>query len=381
MKMVILGGSGIMGASVARDLIKGKEVERVLVADKVVDPTKLHESVKKSEKVTTQTIDVNDHDALVKLMKGNDVVINCVGPFYKYAIPTMKAAIEAGVNYLDIMDDWDTTLAAFDLDEAAKKAGVAICIGYGSSPGFGNIAVRYAAEKMDQVDEVRLLWGFALNDPAGGGAVGHGFHSLRGEVPQYLDGKLVNVPADSGGEEIVDFEEYGKHPVFYWGHPEPITIPRYIKGIKTVVNKGYFLPIWVHDMVMNSIKWGIADTEPIMVGGNSIIPEDFVVQIMLKGATFKKLVEEDTTAPFICLVRGKEGNKPVTYSYYSAGRMAPGTAIPASICAQMLARGEINMKGVLPPEACVDPKVFFAKFAARGFVLNEKKTITEDIEF
>lgn len=382
MKAVVLGGCGIMGASVARDLIKSEEVERVIVADKVVDSTKLHESVQKSAKVTTQTIDVGDHEALVKLIKGNDVVVNVVGPFYKYAIPTMKAAIEAGVNYLDIMDDWDTTIAAFDLDEAARKAGVSVCIGLGSSPGFGNIIVRYAADKMDQVDEVRLLWGYALNDPAGPSVLAHMFHALRGDVPQYLDGKLVNVPAGSGGEEIVDFmEPYGKCPVYYLGHPEPITIPRYIKGIKTVVNKGCFLPLWVNELFFDFIKRGFADREPITMDGNPIVPEDFIVQIMQRGSAFRKQVEEYTTAPLNVVVKGKEGNKAVTYLYESAGRMAPGTAIPASICAQMLARGDISVKGVVAPEGCVDPKIFFADFGKRGFRLSETKTVTEEIEF
>jgi len=381
MKVIVLGGFGIMGSSVCRDLIKGAEVEKVIIADRKIHEENLHESVKVSDKVSTQIVDVADFQTLVEILKGNDVVINCVGPFYKFAIPTMEAAIEAGVNYLDIMDDYDTTMASFDLDELARKAGISICIGFGSSPGFGNIVAKYAAEKLDQVDEIRLLWGFALNDPAGPSVLAHMFHALRGEIPQYLDGKLVNVPGGSGGEEIVDFgEPYGKCPVYYLGHPEPITMPRYFKGVKTVVNKGCFLPLWVNGLFFDLIKHGFADREPVKVNGNPIVPEDFIVQVMQEGASFRKQVEEYTTAPLDVVVKGKEGNKILTYVYRSAGAMAPGTAIPASICAQMLGRGEIKEKGVLPPEACIDPKAFLGMFAKKGFRLFEQKTVLGEVE-
>jgi len=381
MKVVVLGGCGIVGSSVVRDLIKGADVEKVIIADRMIREENLHESVKASNKISRQIVDIADFQALVEILKGNDVVINCVGPFYKSAIPTMKAAIEAGINYLDIMDDYDTTMASFDLDELAREAGISICIGFGSSPGFGNVVAKYAAEKLDQVDEIRLLWGFALNDPAGPGALAHTFHALRGEVPQYLDGKLVNVLGGSGGEEIVDFgEPYGKCPVYYWGHPEPITMPRYFKGVKTVVNKGCLLPLWVNGLFFDLIKHGFADREPVKMNGNSIVPEDFIVQVMQKGASFRKQVEEYTTAPLDVVVKGKKGDEIVTYVYRSAGAMAPGTAIPASICAQMVGRGEIKEKGVLPPEACIDPKAFLSMFARRGFHLFEQKTVLGEAE-
>lgn len=370
-----------MGSSVVRDLIKGDEVEKVAIVDKKVDMTKLHESVRSSKKVSTQTVDVADFQALVKIIKGNDVVVNCVGPYYKYGLHTMKAAIEAGVNYLDIMDDYDTTLAAFDMDEPAKKAGLSLCIGFGSSPGFNNIIVKYAADKLNEVDEVRILWGYTLNDTGGTGVVIHMFHALQGNVPQYLDGKLVYVPAGSGIEEVEFVEPFGKCPVYYVGHPEPITIPRYIKGVKTVVNKAGIIPLWGNQLFKELVERGFASDEPLTVGDNSIIPEQFLAEFIQNSPSFKKHVEEWTTEPGKIIVKGKEGNKVVTYVYNSSGRMAPGTGIPASICAQMLARGEIKEKGVVAPEGCVDPKLFLARFAKKGFRLSETKVVTQEMQF
>jgi saccharopine dehydrogenase-like NADP-dependent oxidoreductase len=40
-------------------------------------------------------------------------------------------------------------------------------------------------------------------------------------------------------------------------------------------------------------------------------------------------------------------------------------AIPLSIGAQMITRGEVKVRGVVPPEAALDPEIFFAELAKR----------------
>lgn len=45
----------------------------------------------------------------------------------------------------------------------------------------------------------------------------------------------------------------------------------------------------------------------------------------------------------------------MTVRYTGQGNMASITSIPAALGAQLLARGKIKLKGVFPPEACVQP--------------------------
>jgi lysine 6-dehydrogenase len=47
------------------------------------------------------------------------------------------------------------------------------------------------------------------------------------------------------------------------------------------------------------------------------------------------------------------------------------TAFPASIIAQMMARGETLMKGATPQERCIPPKAFVAALAARNIHITE----------
>jgi short subunit dehydrogenase-like uncharacterized protein len=43
-----------------------------------------------------------------------------MGPFSLSARPILEAAIECGCDYMDIDDDWESTLAAFELDARAR---------------------------------------------------------------------------------------------------------------------------------------------------------------------------------------------------------------------------------------------------------------------
>ena len=41
-------------------------------------------------------------------------------------------------------------------------------------------------------------------------------------------------------------------------------------------------------------------------------------------------------------------------------------AIPLSIGAQMIARGDVTVRGVIPPELAIDPEIFFDELRIRG---------------
>ncbi|RLD03640.1 MAG: saccharopine dehydrogenase, partial [Chloroflexota bacterium] len=46
--------------------------------------------------------------------------------------------------------------------------------------------------------------------------------------------------------------------------------------------------------------------------------------------------------------------------------------IPLSIGAQMIARGDIKDRGVLPPESVIDPAIFFAELGKRNILIGSK---------
>ncbi|RLB03669.1 MAG: saccharopine dehydrogenase, partial [Deltaproteobacteria bacterium] len=195
-----------------------------------------------------------------------------------------------------------------------------------------------------------------------------------GKVPQYLDGKLEHVPAGSG-EEVVEFPEpLGACQLHYVGHPQPLTMPRYIKGVKTVTIKGGFLPAWVDQLIKEQKELGLLSLEPIEVKGVKVAPYDLTRELW---RTIPENRDKGSMASGVKVrVKGEQGDKQVTYTCEMVGRTAPGTGIPASIGALMLHSGEVEVKGVVAPEGCINPEKFFAAFLKRGAKIHQTETIT-----
>jgi saccharopine dehydrogenase (NAD+, L-lysine-forming) len=318
---------------------------------------------------------------LVDAIRDNDVVINDVGPYSKFGVHTVQAAIDAGVSYIDICDDGNVTKEILKLDEPAKKAGVSICTGFGGSPGVTNILAKYAADKLDEVEEIIIPWSVAMNDPIGKAALTQAMSQFIGSVIQYIDGHWVDVPAGSAGEEILFIEPVGKTEVYYAAHPEPVTLPRYISGVRNVIGKGGFLPTWVSKMFTEFIKLGFVSDQPITIGNISTSVRELMASVVQQAAGFRKQVEEYSLSTCNIVVKGREGRNKVTYTYRLIGHGASGTAIPTSICAQMLARGDIKARGVIAPEVAITPKIFLLELMKRGGSIKEEKTIEKEIEY
>jgi saccharopine dehydrogenase (NAD+, L-lysine-forming) len=379
MRALVLGGTGGMGQGVARDLIKQEQIKEVILGDINTDPNRVQEKLRASEKVSLAKIDVNDHNGMVNEIKKVNVVINCAGPFYKTAVAVAKAAVEAKVNYIDICDDYEAAeiLFASDIDKAAKEAGITVLTGMGSDPGTNNVLVKWYANQLDRVDEVYLYWVVSIAELAGA-AWDHSLHMTLGKIPQYLNGKLEHVDGGSG-EEIEKFlEPLGECLISYVGHPQPLTIPRYIKGVRTVVIKGALIPLWVDKLIKEQKATGLLSNEPIEVRGTKIIPYDLTLKLW---DTIPNNRDNGPAASGLkVIVKGERQGKHVTYTADIVGRMAPGTGLPASIAALMMDAGQVTVKGVVAPEGCIDPDRFLAELLKRGAKIHQTETIKSMLE-
>jgi len=374
MKALVLGGTGGMGQGVARDLIKQEQIKNVILGDINIDPNRVQEKLRASGKVSLIKVDVNDHNGLVKAIRDADVVVNCAGPFYKTAVAVARAAVEAKVNYIDICDDYEATEILFtsDIDEAAKKAGITVLTGMGSDPGTNNVIVKWYANQLDRVDEIDLFWVVSIAELSGA-AWDHSLHMTIGKLPQYLDGKLVHVEGGTGIETAEFLEPLGTCQVRYVGHPQPITIPRYIKGVKKVVVKGALIPAWVDELIREQRETGFLSKESVEVKGTKVIPYDLTLQLW--GAIPNNRDRGPQSSGLKVIVKGERKGKQVTLTADIAGRMAPGTGLPASIAALMLDAGDVTVKGVVAPEGCIDPDKFLAALIQRGARIHQTETI------
>jgi len=373
MQALVLGGTGGMGQGVARDLIKQEQIKKVILGDINTDPSRVQDKLRASGKISLSKIDVNDHGGLVSVIRNSDVVINCAGPFYKTAVTVARAAVEAKVNYIDICDDYEATdiLFSSDIDKAAKEAGITVLTGMGSDPGTNNVIVKWYANQLERVDEIALFWVVSIAELAGA-AWDHGLHMTIGKIPQYLDGKLEYVEGGTGEETAEFLEPLGTCRVRYVGHPQPLTIPRYIKGVKRVIIKGALIPSWVDELIKEQRETGFLSEEPVEVKGAKVAPYDLTLRLW--GAIPNNRDKGPFASGLKVIVKGERKGKQVTYTADIVGRMAPGTGLPASIAALMLDAGDVTVKGVVAPEGCIDPGKFLAALLQRGAKIYQTET-------
>ncbi len=369
MRVTVLGGAGTIGSMAVRILASSGLFSEVVIGDVAFEKAKKLASEIDAEYVSAVKVDVTDSKKLQNVIKGSDVLLSCVGPFYKFAPIVLKASIEAGVNHVDICDDVDATEALLKMDVEAKKAGISALIGMGSSPGVANVLVKFCADLLlDEVESVDIYHAHGGEETEGPAVVKHRIHSMLIPVPVFIDGKfkVVKVLEESGKnlEEDVEFPDVGTYRVYAYPHPETITLPKYIKGVKRVTNLGLVLPPAYAELIKGIVRLGMTSEEPIEVNGQKIAPIEFAVAFALQQRS-KLLKEAGITEPMGCLkivVKGSRSKRPSTYVFSMSSRgmgMREGTGVPAALGTMLMALSKIKLKGVFPPEAAVNPIELF----------------------
>lgn len=362
--VVVLGGAGGVGRVAVQALTQVDDVDEILVADFRADAAAATVAELGDERLRPVAADVSDRPRLTEFVGGADVVLNCVGPFYRFGAPTLRAVIDAGVDYVDICDDLDATRALLDLDGAARDAGVTALIGMGNSPGLANLFVKLCAEQLlDEVSSADIMHIHGGEATEGAAVLKHRIHAMVDDVPLFIDGELIAVrQLESSGAAFVreeDFPGLGPHPVYPYPHPETITLPTAFPSLERATNLGVVFPLSYFEMTQDLVRAGMAREEPISVEGREVAPIDVMVAL-LQAERPRLLAEAGVTGPAGALrvvVGGRQGGAEHTYvcTLASSGEGAgEGTGIPAALGAVLARRGELtDGPGVFAPEAVV----------------------------
>lgn len=364
-KVVVLGGCGGIGTVAARSLAQGGYFDEVVIADLREDAAQALAASIGIAGVTGVAVDATSHESLVSVIRGADVVLNCIGPFYRFGPPALDAAIAAGVNYVDVCDDLAPTQTMLLRDEAAKAAGISALVGMGNSPGLANVFVALCAEMLlDEVLGVDIMHIHGGEPEEGAGVIKHRIHAMTNDIPLFIDGEFVQVRQldESGAAHIrqTDFRHVGTYPVFPYPHPETITLPKFIPGLRRATNLGVIFPLSYFSLTQDMVRVGACTETPIRVGNTDVIPLDFSVAHILSRRA-ELLAEAGIKGPAGCLkvvVEGRKDGKASTFVFQLSSTTAgagEGTGIPAAVGVILMARGSITRKGVFPPEGGVPP--------------------------
>ena len=373
MQIIVLGGAGDMGSRAVEDLATTEGVRRVTIADRNVPAAEEVAArlipIGQGAEVDVRRIDANDHDGLVQAMRGYDVAASAVGPFHLFEAKLVRAAVEAGVDYASICDEWEAAGAVIDqFDGAAREKGVTVITGLGTSPGLSNVAVRYHAQQLDRVRRADVYVYQPLNAGGGEAVVRHMFHIIVGQVVAWRGERRVMVPACSE-ERVVEFPRFGPIKVWNMGHSEPETVPRFIPGIEEVnflmgfgSGSGLFI---------RPARWGLFANRRIRDGVARIVG-------WFERAT---AAEEPDVGAVRIDVWGEVGGEEVHRIACGIGQMREATGLSLAAGTLMLARGELLTEegGVYAPEACLDPQKFIADLSAKGVEAYEDLAMTRRI--
>ena len=148
-----------------------------------------------------RAVALDDPAALTAALAGVDLVLNAAGPFLHTAAPLAEACLAAGVHYLDIGNELQVFRALYDLDQRARRAGVAIIPGAGFGVVATNCLARYVSDAVGGAQTLEVATRAASAQPGPGGAA-----SMRENLPYggwiRRAGRLHPHPLGSGATTI-----------------------------------------------------------------------------------------------------------------------------------------------------------------------------------
>lgn len=349
-RVLVLGGAGDIGGGIVEELVKlGEEVD---IGDvNVQRALEVARSLKDLGDVGAVKVDVTSREDMTAA-RGYEVVVSAVGPFFKYGHVVASALIELGIDAVDVCDDHDATERILGLHRRAIEKDVTFVTGLGWTPGLSNVIAKRCCEELGgEVDEVNIGWFGSAADSKGLAVVMHLLHTVTGEVPMYLEGRLTKVRAGSS-PAVFEFPFIGKLKLYYVGHPEPLTIPSHLRVSRNVTVRGGLVPAWQNGLLRTLVGMRLTATEERLEQLSRAIHR--IEGVFRVGGVGLSGVRVEA-------VRGER-----RVSYCSVNRMRKLTAAPAALGAHSILRGEVSERGVLPPEAVIDPASFLEGLKGLG---------------
>ena len=365
-----------MGSEATRDLTQTSDFEEIVIADVDLQRAQALAAELGGGRISAVQANAGDEVALTEKLRGFDVIANCTT--YHFGMSVIRAAIAARVDYLDLGGLFNTP-RQLELDSLAREAGVTACLGCGATPGVTNLMVRYAADQLERVDEVHIAFASFRSIAPSPGLLDTVLDEFSPVSRRFFweEGQFIEVAAFAGAKHVRFSDPVGEIEVYYVPHSETHTIHRFIgKGVRIVDVRGTWDPKIMRALQVFS-DLGLTAEKKTQFNDQAILTKQFLrAHILEHAANFGGEGEWAFLLNVQVLGQGNGGSLKLEYVTRHPRRAEWGTAatakmtgIPASIAAQKLARSEVTRKGVLAPEACFEPRSFFAELAKRGIVV------------
>jgi len=349
MSNIIVLGAGMVGSTMAIDLVKNHRVTLTDISKSVLDKVK-----QKNKNLTMLELDVTNRAELQSSIKQYDLVICAVPGFLGFE--TLKAIIEAEMNVIDISFFSENSL---DLDELAKEKGVTAIVDCGVAPGMDNIILGYYNEKLKLSDFECLVgglpkekkWPFCYKAPFSPIDVIEEYT----RPARYVEHGEVVVRDPLTDCDYVEFDTIGtlesfnsdglRSLIYTMSHipnmkEKTLRYPGHVEYVRVLKESGFF------------------SEDKIEVSGQQVSPLDFTSKILFNEWKLGE-TEEELTVMRVTLKGENEDGKieEIVYNLYdeycrdtNTSSMARTTGYTATAVANLFLKGLFTQKGVFPPE-------------------------------
>jgi len=359
MKVIILGACGGMGRHVAKSISSFSEIDNLTIADLNLKDAELLAS-QLGPHIKGIKVDINDTESLLSILSHHDIVLNTVGPFFKFGYQVLQTSLEANCHYMDICDDWEPTEKMLELNNFAKEKKLLAILGLGASPGITNLLGRIAIDHLDMVHTIYTGWNLEEAQPESvssqketNAAMIHGIEQITGKIKVFKDGKFQMV--NPLKEIEVSYPNIGNFSAFIFGHPEAITFPHHFKDLLNSANlaHGNKSTIFVLKIIRKLINLKILTKKTAAR----------FLEWLEKQETPKKHVQANSLPEIYALAIGSKNGNEESVGVSLDGEpsreltMGEATGYPLSLGLKMFLNNEISESGVIAPESkCINHK-------------------------
>ena len=368
-----------MGHGAAFDLAHNSpEVKSVTIADADFSKAKFTAETIKSPKISVVELEVSDYEKTVSVMRGHDTAISCVN--YWHNLKLTDAAIETKTNFCDLGGNNLIVDKQLALNLEAKNAGINVIPDCGLAPGMVSILAMRGANQFDETEEIHIRVGGLPQTPKPPLDYQLVF-SVEGLINEYAEKARVirggeTLEIESMTElETLAFENFPALEAFQTSGGTSTLTETFLGKIKeldykTIRYAGHC------EKFKTLIDLGLCSSEEIVADFVKVKPRKVLAELLQKNLPAD---EPDYVLVRLDFAGTKNGQKKnLRYDIVdkfdketNLSAMMRTTAFPASIIAQMMARGDVQMRGATPQEKAIDPEKFVAELVRRNIELRE----------
>jgi saccharopine dehydrogenase-like NADP-dependent oxidoreductase len=380
MNVICLGGAGKICSEAVRDLVQFSDAERITIGDPKTEAAyNLIEDLQ-DKRVDYVNIDITEKKRAVTLLGEYDIVMDGI-PISLNEISTECIGL-AGCHGINL-NGYGKEYQFDNLFRKNKKIHVP---GFGMTPGITNMMVRFAADKMENVEIVRISHG-AFRPVAFSPSITETtileYDPMLENRVVFEDGEFKQVPPFARERLIALPEPFGTHPQWIIPHSETHTVWEYLKekGIRLIETRGTWPPLNML-LIRALYEWGFMRNESINVSGKEIGILDVISQYL-------QTSEEGTTtalygyALHVQVIGTRHGKKKefiLTHTHPSSDGSKPGweklraytkcVGIPMAIAVDLIGKGHFQNTGVIIPERAFNPEEVFYELRKREILVH-----------